>query len=118
MRNVHNRIPVNVLVMFTFWTHHCLMSQSHVGTQVSDDSHLLSYRRSQLRRPRDKKHKASDVLCNSQEIIAIHKLILAHFLVRTYPTSVDHDVALWISFGIQKVVTFGAEVKGGLCAQV
>ena len=53
-------------------------------------------------------------LCDRQQIVPINALIIVYLVVSTYATSIDHDSALWVCLGIQKVVAFCAELQGGL----
>ena len=55
-----------------------------------------------------------NVLCDRQQVVPIHTLVLPDLIIGANTARVDHNAALWICLGVEEVVALGAEVEGGL----
>lgn len=56
-------------------------------------------------------HRTRYSLCNRQQVVPVHTLILANLVVHADPTGIDHDASLLVGLGVEEVVTFRAEVE-------
>jgi len=82
---------VNSVCVPTLGASHIRMGQCGIRTKVRRHSDLL--------------------LCNGQQIVPVHALVLANLVVLTDPATVDHDSAGRVGFWIEQVVAFGAKVE-------
>ena len=55
-------------------------------------------------------YQAGHVLCDRQQIVPIHALVLSNLVIVAYPARVDHDSPLGVCLGIEQVIAFRAKV--------
>ena len=56
------------------------------------------------------------VLCDREQIVAVHTLVLPNLVIRADTACIHHDTALRIRLGVEEVVALGAKVEGSLGA--
>jgi hypothetical protein len=83
--------------------------QCRVSTKVMSHSHLFSVIQISLSRRRahgQRRRGTQDVLCDSEQIVLVHTLILDNLFMRADSTSVCEKLALRVCLGIQQVIAF------------
>ena len=89
--------------------------QSRVCSEVTGDTNLLSEERLEQRPKLHRVHAKRDnegknSLGDCEQIVPVHTLVLANFVVGADAASVDHDAALRVCLGVEEVVALGAEM--------
>jgi len=84
--------------------------QSCICTQIEGDADLLPAKRLLASVP-IKVERDSHALRHRQQVVPVDALVLYTFVILTNPTSIDHHAPLRISFWIEQVIAFLAEMK-------